>query len=44
MTHLLNPGDRKQAGWPKLRWLDCVADNLANVDVMNWRTFKDPRK
>jgi hypothetical protein len=28
--------DHRQAGWPKLWWLDCVTDDLADVCVRSW--------
>jgi hypothetical protein len=34
---LWKPDGRREAGRPKLRWLDCIENDLKSVDVKRWR-------
>jgi hypothetical protein len=36
------PGGRRNAGEPKLRWLDCIENDLKSVDV-RWRKKAEGR-
>jgi hypothetical protein len=37
------PGRRRKAGRPKLRWLDCIENDLKSMDVKRWRKKAEHR-
>jgi hypothetical protein len=37
------PYGRKKAGRPKLRWLDCIKNDLKLMDVKRWRKKTEDR-
>jgi hypothetical protein len=41
---LRNPGRRKKPGRPRLRWLDCIEDDLKTLGVRRWRKRVEDRE
>jgi hypothetical protein len=39
-----NPGERRKPGRPRLRWLNCVEDNLKTLGVRRWRKRAEGRE
>jgi hypothetical protein len=39
-----NPGGRRKPGRPRLRWLDCVEDDLKTLWVKRWRKREEDRE
>jgi hypothetical protein len=37
------PDGRRKAGRPKLRWLDCIENDLKSMCVKRWRTKVEDR-
>jgi hypothetical protein len=37
------PDGRRKAGRPKLRWLDCIENDLKSMDVKKWRNKAENR-
>jgi hypothetical protein len=37
------PDERRKAGRSKLRWLDCIANDLKSVGVERWRKTAEDR-
>jgi hypothetical protein len=37
IVFLGKPDGRRNAGRPKLRWLDCIENDLKSMDVKIWR-------
>jgi hypothetical protein len=37
------PGGRRKAGRPKVRWLDCIENDLKSMDVKRWRKKAEDR-
>jgi hypothetical protein len=38
-----NPDGRRNAGRPKLRWLDCIENDLKSMRVKSWRKKAEDR-
>ena len=38
------PGGRTIVGRPKLRWLDCIENDLKSMDVKRWRKKSEGRR
>ena len=43
IVFLGKPDGRSQAGRPKLRWLDCIENDLKSVVVKRWRKKEEGR-
>jgi hypothetical protein len=37
------PGGRRKAGRPKLRWMDCIENDLKSMGVQRWRKKTEDR-